>query len=1827
MKRPQFASRNKTVKTGLSRLVFFPSAFGLLFLKAMVSPPDLWAQDNFLYMGVWYNQLISGWDTSCDQHGLTRSGTRVLMQPDDQIYTVALGAPIQINAVGEHHVQNPTSGEYRIRWAWTNKDFSGTPSYAVAWTAIQRQSDGCPQRPPRVPNGPTTSLQEARDAGVTTTEAWLWIEARMEGNQSGIYVTEVRKYKFKPPCTNPSGLNLEPQSGNYPPSQDIRASVTPASQASVKIYHRPSSGGSWSSVDGTDAVLWHPGIGRWDAYAEATHGCGLPPVCFPGACDGTAFYTYDISDVGATVIPSTQTWWQSISNVSISYIPPSANVHKYAWDADATETFGSDISPNPMSVPVAEGTHRLTTFIKSGGTGVPQTFTPYKVDRTPPDISESISANPPDTSGWYNSIAGHQLSLSVVANDALSGVKTVKAKWYPSSASSDPPEGDFSSGQVATDTVPPSTPPDQQWPNNFNKRLDQFSASMNPSYPQGEWKLGVLAEDGTNSGTGGNKKTKLLSTVYKNDTVAPTICYQLRDLRDGTQSCGTCSGATWNSCSQRSFTHPMELTLKATDQTSGVMRTTLEVNGERLTNPNPFVKPLRGGTTFFTIITKDVAGNEFNNTGNPTRFDLNIPVPNFKVVDPPDGIWSTEVIKYTWDGTGLGPPTPPYVRIGWDGTLQGVPDPGVTSWIRTNPNGDTKDVNWNNLEVRPRPPGLGPWTPNFQTNVHLEVCYDWDATQATCRVSAQTPGTGNRYTLAEKVPATEIDSGPQGQIRTDTAVRIGWSRGANPRSGDPPPPPPQTGSHPGTHYYIKTKTDGDPGGWITRLTRTTIPSTFAGGYFYPSASPRPDVEGLTPNSRHEYRVEAYNYEETPASPGGRQELMTPSVFWTKPSPPLSGPTIKRVTTDTITAEFGFNPNNPEGTPYILQACPTRDFDQQSTVESDWVYNRPPRQLTGVATVRNLNPGRLYYLRMRVKSLSPNPLDDVFLPAPPYPPDPPNYFTRFLPPQSLDAPNDKNEATESTFTLRIPNLGNFTPPTFVQLFFTYTHDQSVFQEPSVLSNQQVVQPLRYVGDPNRWRVPFTGNAQILPNTAYRDLRVRWGNGTPPNPLDPISSWSEFTVSRSTAYTKPVKVEQPPQPGIIRDLSIQATNYPPTANPPHISSYTLDAYVNESFEPLRNVLHSPQFRRNLSGDTVATVSGLSSGTRYYLRTTAKSIYNDDFDVFGATSGYHETSIGAGGVQEVGEHHITVKWRLARDAVRDVKHTRAIALDTAGTPQAWSLSIPPPTEDQGWWTTLTARSPLMPSNTFYAVPLQKCYDADAQRCDSQSLWQSYLGSEAYDWTLAEIPKAPVLANGGTRTQGLYITVSIAPDLNALDTPYALRVLNDSSRQLGYLRSLDNGTPLNDLSASPVWLTSATWHLAGRNRLTRPAIDTVYSFQVAAQERRPPTRVRISSSTEIETPGSVKVLFWGFEPGQYTSIDKISYGVPPDKPLLATFSTPIIPPTDPAFDASRVKVEVLSGRQWTPITDINLEYDDPSRTLRISRTRRGGWGWNQAVRAQILPGLKDIYEYEVKKAFEHRFVTRPNPEEPAIFISPHNHHLLKPSPTLSWGPNTIPPAGFATYRTSGHFDDPVNALTVGAATLNTALQGNGLFRVAGREAVDLVIYHRVGDRDAHGTVQGNSIRLTIPLDLIEKTLYSHLDTETLRIGKIDPQGGNIIQLETQVNPQDRTASAQITQSGVYVLAASLLTKLDGTYAYPVPYKPSAGHTVITFKNLAVDSTITIYTIMGELVRQLHNDGDVDTLTWDVKNQDGDRVASGVYIYQIKNGGSEKRGKLMIIR
>jgi hypothetical protein len=89
--------------------------------------------------------------------------------------------------------------------------------------------------------------------------------------------------------------------------------------------------------------------------------------------------------------------------------------------------------------------------------------------------------------------------------------------------------------------------------------------------------------------------------------------------------------------------------------------------------------------------------------------------------------------------------------------------------------------------------------------------------------------------------------------------------------------------------------------------------------------------------------------------------------------------------------------------------------------------------------------------------------------------------------------------------------------------------------------------------------------------------------------------------------------------------------------------------------------------------------------------------------------------------------------------------------------------------------------------------------------------------------------------------------------------------------------------------------------------------------------------------------------------------------------------------------------------------------------------------------------------------------------------------------------------------------------------------------------------------------------------------------------------------------------------------TVFAAAYPFPVPYIGSQ-HTSIYFKDLAGAGSIQIYTIAGEKVADLSVAPGEVLKQWDVRNNAGQRLASGVYIYLITAGGETTKGKLVVI-
>lgn len=87
----------------------------------------------------------------------------------------------------------------------------------------------------------------------------------------------------------------------------------------------------------------------------------------------------------------------------------------------------------------------------------------------------------------------------------------------------------------------------------------------------------------------------------------------------------------------------------------------------------------------------------------------------------------------------------------------------------------------------------------------------------------------------------------------------------------------------------------------------------------------------------------------------------------------------------------------------------------------------------------------------------------------------------------------------------------------------------------------------------------------------------------------------------------------------------------------------------------------------------------------------------------------------------------------------------------------------------------------------------------------------------------------------------------------------------------------------------------------------------------------------------------------------------------------------------------------------------------------------------------------------------------------------------------------------------------------------------------------------------------------------------------------------------------------------------LENAHSFPNPWRKNTGG-LITISRLTENARVNIYTLTGELVKELKEQNGV--VFWDAKNEDGQNVASGVYIfYAWDEQGHKKTGKVAIFK
>ncbi len=131
----------------------------------------------------------------------------------------------------------------------------------------------------------------------------------------------------------------------------------------------------------------------------------------------------------------------------------------------------------------------------------------------------------------------------------------------------------------------------------------------------------------------------------------------------------------------------------------------------------------------------------------------------------------------------------------------------------------------------------------------------------------------------------------------------------------------------------------------------------------------------------------------------------------------------------------------------------------------------------------------------------------------------------------------------------------------------------------------------------------------------------------------------------------------------------------------------------------------------------------------------------------------------------------------------------------------------------------------------------------------------------------------------------------------------------------------------------------------------------------------------------------------------------------------------------------------------------------------------------------------------------------------------------------------------------------------------------------------------------------------------------------------------DAAVDRDRKTVSAPIRHFSVFTVMGAPSFYVGDSFAFPVPWRPSgpdagagAGQTGtaaggITFSNLPSAAAIRIYTLSGDLVREIDHSNGLPQEAWDVRNADGEELATGTYIYVIESAGARKTGKLAVIR
>ncbi len=188
---------------------------------------------------------------------------------------------------------------------------------------------------------------------------------------------------------------------------------------------------------------------------------------------------------------------------------------------------------------------------------------------------------------------------------------------------------------------------------------------------------------------------------------------------------------------------------------------------------------------------------------------------------------------------------------------------------------------------------------------------------------------------------------------------------------------------------------------------------------------------------------------------------------------------------------------------------------------------------------------------------------------------------------------------------------------------------------------------------------------------------------------------------------------------------------------------------------------------------------------------------------------------------------------------------------------------------------------------------------------------------------------------------------------------------------------------------------------------------------------------------------------------------------------------------------------------------------------------------------------------------------------------------------------------------------------------------------------------RNAHTESDGSIVvQFNLPVDEESATSpenYSFEPTLILEKISLDPQNQNQIILIPSKNQSLNAPVTEFILSVQNVYSASgiplaqnkgsqiridfMISSLQQAVIFPNPYIADYGNGFITFAHLINGTSVKIVTCQGQVIRTLTDENNNGTVYWDLKDENGNDVASGVYVFFLFHSGKQRKGKLAIVR